>query len=344
MGNFIDLTGQKFGRLTVIKRIENDSRNHARFLCQCDCGNFKNILSRSLKSGKTKSCGCLAKEVHSKSKFKYKKEKNFKRIYNIWNSMKQRCNNIKSKDYKNYGGRGIKVCDEWKNDFMSFYNWTINNGYKDDLTLDRIDVNGNYEPNNCRWVTWKEQGNNTRVNRIIEYNGKKKTLSEWAKELNINYSTLNNRINTNKWEIQKAFSQEVRKNMFLNRPKGIKFEQDFAEFLSKRGFWVHLVARTPHYKDQPCDIIVCQNNKAWLIDCKTLENKYGTFTLNRFEENQRGCYERFKQYGNNNYFLAILFENNVYFCPICQIDYKNKKSINVKNFPIIKRGFYEDNN
>lgn len=95
---------------------------------------------------------------------------------------------------------------------------------------------------------------------------------------------------------------------------------------------------------QPCDIVCCQNDKIWLIDCKTLENKSGNFTLERLEENQRSCFERFYETGNHNFFLAILFQNNVYFCPISQIDYKNKKSFNVKDLIIIKRGFYENNN
>lgn len=209
-----DIVGQRFGKLIVIKRVENDKFNRSKWLCKCDCGNYKIIAGTFLRTHKTNSCGCLFKEVHSKSKFKNKKQKEFNRIYSILNGMKNRCYNIKSKDYNNYGNRGIKICNEWldkENGVDNFYNWAINNGYKNNLTIDRIDVNGNYEPNNCRWITCKKQCNNQRTNRIIEYKGKRKTLSEWSEELNIKYSTLNNRVNTNHWTIERAFTQKVRK-------------------------------------------------------------------------------------------------------------------------------------
>ena len=116
------------------------------------------------------------------------------RLYSIWHCMKVRCYIKSCLSYKNYGGRGIKICDEWKNDFISFYNWSLANGYKDNLTIDRIDVNGNYEPSNCRWVSKKEQDNNRRTNRFIEYNGIKKTIQQWAEEKGINTYTLRKRI------------------------------------------------------------------------------------------------------------------------------------------------------
>lgn len=129
-----------------------------------------------------------------------------------------------------------------------------------------------------------------------------------------------------------------------NKRIGTKFEQDFAEFLSNRGYWVHLVAGNNYTNSQIADIICCKNNNVWLIDCKTLENKSGNFTLQRLEENQRLSYQKFKECGNGNYFLSILWNNNIYFVNLSNLDFNNKKSINVKNFPIIKRGFYEDNN
>lgn len=208
------LVGQKFGRLTVIKREKNDKTNHSKWLCRCECGNYKIIAGTFLRTFKTKSCGCLFREVHSKSKYKNKQEKHFKRIYNILMGMKDRCYNFNSKDYKYYGNRGIKICQEWLNNETgvdNFYNWAITNRYREDLTIDRIDVNGNYEPENCRWVNSKTQARNTRKNRKIEYNGESKTLSEWSEILNIKYVTLSNRINTNKWDIERAFTQKVRK-------------------------------------------------------------------------------------------------------------------------------------
>lgn len=130
------------------------------------------------------------------------------RIYRIWRGMKDRCYNINSKDYKNYGGRGIVVCDEWLNDFMSFYNWSMNNGYDDSLTIDRIDVNGNYEPSNCRWVTQKQQQRNRRNNKLFTYNGEVHYLSEWCELLHLNQNTIYNRINNLNYSIERALELE----------------------------------------------------------------------------------------------------------------------------------------
>lgn len=186
----------------VIKRIKNDKFGRARWVCLCNSGKFITVLHKNLIKNKTKKYNYLSDN---------KKNKDFQRLYRILGQMKNRCNNKKSKDYKSYGARGIKICNEWLNNFMLFYNWSINNGYKENLTIDRIDVNGNYEPNNCRWVDLETQANNKRNNKLITYNGKTQTLSQWAKELKIKYSTLNNRINTNKWDIEKAFTQPLRK-------------------------------------------------------------------------------------------------------------------------------------
>lgn len=128
------------------------------------------------------------------------------RIYKIWDGMKYRCTNPNSDAYHNYGGRGITVCDEWIHDFMAFYNWSMSHGYSDDLTLDRINVNGNYCPENCRWADDITQHNNTRTNRYIEYNGETHTMAEWAKIKGMKYVTLNTRINKYHWPIAKALT------------------------------------------------------------------------------------------------------------------------------------------
>lgn len=131
------------------------------------------------------------------------------RLYNIWVNMKGRCYNKNIDSYKNYGGRGISVCNEWKNNFKKFKEWSLNNGYKDDLTIDRIDVNGNYEPSNCRWVDMKTQGNNTRRNHLITFDGKTKTMTEWAEEIEISYTTLRKRLRDG-WSIEDALTKNIK--------------------------------------------------------------------------------------------------------------------------------------
>jgi len=136
------------------------------------------------------------------------------RIYSIYKGMKDRCRYKTNDNYERYGGRGIRVCEEWLADYMNFYNWAINNGYKEGLTLDRIDPNKNYEPDNCRWATYKEQANNTRRNNYITYNNKTHTLTEWSEILGIKRSTLSNRIVTKKWDIKKALTTPLMVNQF----------------------------------------------------------------------------------------------------------------------------------
>lgn len=131
------------------------------------------------------------------------------RLNNIYSGIKARCYNSNLWNYQYYGARGIKMCDEWKNNYQTFKKWALENGYQDNLSIDRIDTNGNYEPNNCRWVTDKEQKNNTRRNHYITYNGKTQSMSKWAEELNISYTVLRSRINRLNWSVEKAFTTPV---------------------------------------------------------------------------------------------------------------------------------------
>lgn len=160
--NLIDLTGKKFGRLTVVKRADNDKNGSPRWQCKCDCGKFVSVYGSSLRSGETQSCGCLNREISSKKNKTHGLSKT--KLYSVWTDMKDRCFNPRNHAYMYYGQRGISVCPEWKNDFMAFFTWAINAGYADGLSIDRIDVDGNYEPNNCRWATWVIQNNNKRDN------------------------------------------------------------------------------------------------------------------------------------------------------------------------------------
>lgn len=201
MGKVIDLTGKRFGKLTVIKKHNQDKWGGWNWLCRCDCGNETVVSGGHLRGLKTKSCGCSRKETKN---FTHKMTGS--RLYNVWQAMKSRCYYEKSEMFKHYGGRGITVCDEWKNSFISFYDWSIKNGYDENAergqcTIDRIDVNGNYEPNNCRWATIKQQANNTRRNHLIKYNGKTQTVSQWANELGVEPDSIFSRL-------QKGFTEE----------------------------------------------------------------------------------------------------------------------------------------
>jgi hypothetical protein len=192
---FIDLTGQKFNRLTVIKRVENPhklKKKEIYWLCKCDCGNETILRGYSIKSGNIKSCGCYHREKQTTH------DKHGHQLYSVWCAIIQRCYNENNKHYFLYGGRGIKMCDEWRKDFQAFYDWAYSNGYTDEkndngrhkLTIDRIDNNGNYEPSNCRWITQKEQSNNTRRNHFVTINGETKTMQQWADAYNMSKHTL----------------------------------------------------------------------------------------------------------------------------------------------------------
>ena len=167
MGKLIDLTGQKFGKLTVIKRVE--SRNSkVVWECRCECGNVTYVSSADLRYGHTRSCGCIhSQQIAARNKAAARHGMSRARIYHVWASMKERCQNPKSKDYERYGGRGIKVFQPWSDDFLQFKSWAYSHGYDESAnfmacTLDRIDVNGDYCPSNCRFVSAKIQANNRR--------------------------------------------------------------------------------------------------------------------------------------------------------------------------------------
>lgn len=190
----IDLVGKKFGRLTVIEYIPLDKRIKPSYmwLCKCECGNFKALSTNNLTSGKVLSCGCYNREYSSKRALKMSTTHGLSdtRLYNIWCAMKQRCLLPSSHAYKDYGGRGITICDEWKNNFQTFFDWAIANGYEDNLSIDRIDNNGDYEPINCRWVSNDIQSYNKRTTLKISIYGEMLTVKEICDKYGVSKSAL----------------------------------------------------------------------------------------------------------------------------------------------------------
>lgn len=183
-----DYTNKKVYKWTILHFSHKDKWGQPVYTCRCECGDIHDVNIYALKYGKSKACRhcCSHATKHKKS---------HTRLYSLYYSIKDRCYNPNNRNYNNYGGRGIIMCDEWKNDFASFYYWAQNNGYSDSLTIDRIDVNGIYEPQNCRWITMQEQANNKRTNRIISYKDKNYTVSQFCKELSLNEDTIRQRIN-----------------------------------------------------------------------------------------------------------------------------------------------------
>ena len=212
MGKFIDYTGQKFGRLTVVERIGTKERGTKHkiktplWLCKCECGNEKIVTSAELRTGDVKSCGCLQLELISElSKTHGDATKNSKyyRLYKIWTHMLNRCEKPSDKAYPNYGGRGISVCAEW-HDYQTFKTWSVDNGYSDELSIDRIDNNGDYTSSNCRWTDFYTQANNRRSCRYVTINNKTKTITEWCRIYGISPFTVYSRIDRFNWSPVKA--------------------------------------------------------------------------------------------------------------------------------------------
>ena len=212
--NFVDLSGQRFGRL-VVREIAETKNWNVYWKCQCDCGNTKNILAAKLRSGRTKSCGCLTRETTTERNTTHGLR--HKRIYSIYCTMKARCYNPNNDEYHNYGGRGIIVCPEWlgKNGVENFAKWSYENGYDENAeygqcTIDRIDVNGNYEPSNCRWATQKQQMRNTRYTIFLTYKGETKSAAEWSEITGIKQSLLTERKRKG-WSDEDCIERPVRK-------------------------------------------------------------------------------------------------------------------------------------
>lgn len=203
--NKIDLVGRTFGKLTVCEAVQ-PRNGRTMWKCKCSCGNTTIVDASSLKRGLTKSCGCLQKATVSKANTKHAQTNT--RLYKIWCGMLSRCNCSSRDHYSRYGGRGIKVCEDW-NDFAHFYDWANSNGYRQNLSIDRIDNNGDYSPKNCRWVTQKEQMRNMSRNKMLLHNEIAMSESEWAEKYNISKNTLSSRLRRG-WSIADSISRPVK--------------------------------------------------------------------------------------------------------------------------------------
>lgn len=204
--NFVDLTGKRFGRLTVIERAENYKGCQTQWKCKCDCGNETIVRAMYLKNGGTKSCGCLKAETIKTASLKHGMSGT--RLWRIWNNMHSRCEQKNSSQFYRYGDRGISVCKEWS-EFKPFMEWALSSGYKENLTIDRIDFDGNYCPENCRWVTKAEQNRNKSSNHFITIDGETKILADWARESGLDSKLIGRRLKEG-WDAKRAVFQPVR--------------------------------------------------------------------------------------------------------------------------------------
>lgn len=224
MSKRMNIGGARFGRL-VAQFVDEDrsTTNTTYWVCKCDCGALTSVKLSSLRSGVTVSCGCYQKDTARQTCVKRNTTHGMSdsRLYRVWWSMKRRCYDNNTSAYKDYGGRGIQVCDEWNNDFETFYNWCIENGYdilaeRGECTIDRINVDGNYCPSNCRIVDTKTQNNNRRSNHLLTYDGVTKNISQWAEDVGLKPLTLLYRISKG-WSTEAALTTPVGKNAKMKR-------------------------------------------------------------------------------------------------------------------------------
>ena len=197
------MSGMRFSKLTVLYRSADRGRGKkpiTKWVCQCDCGNLSTVRTACLLNGHKSSCGCR----HKKHGYSHRE-----RLYSVWENMRRRCFDRRNKRWNNYGGRGIRVCSEW-NDYRVFREWALSHGYHEGLTIDRVDVNGDYSPENCRFADAKTQANNTTRNRYIEYNGTMYTMAQLADHLGLSYASLQHRIERG-WSMERISSQPQRR-------------------------------------------------------------------------------------------------------------------------------------
>lgn len=231
MSKTIDLTSKKFGLLTVVGKAGHNKHGQLMWECECECGNKTVVIGQNLRRGMTKSCGCASHLPKTKTHGMTGTV-----LHNRWLNMKSRCYNPNNKRYDRYGGRGIKICEEWKNDFMNFYNWAMANGFNESLSIDRIDNDGDYCPENCRFVDLMEQANNRSTNKFYSVNGELKTLSNLCREYDIDYDTVLFRLKHGV-DIESALSSKYeRRNHKRN-----KYFEELERKASENGLKYHTV-------------------------------------------------------------------------------------------------------
>lgn len=213
MGKFIDLTGQTFGRLFVVERAPNivghDGKSRVAWRCHCQCGHIVNVAADALRSGRQVSCGCYRRDKLSDMSSKHNMTNT--KLYGVWSSMKSRCYNQNVYEYRFYGALGVTICDQWLNDFKSFADWALQNGYDENAprgvcTIDRIDGTGSYCPENCRIVNQLTQANNLKSNHYLSYNGERHSIAEWSRITGINQFKIRNRIVKLGWTTERALT------------------------------------------------------------------------------------------------------------------------------------------
>lgn len=205
----LELAGKRFGRLVAIEDVGRNEGSGVLWRCRCDCGGENIVEASQLVSGSVRSCGCLGRELAAERLKHFSRKthgESYTRLHRIWGNMKTRCTNPKSDHYDRYGGRGITVCEEWRNSYEKFRDWAIPAGYADDLTLERINNDGPYCPENCRWATKKEQASNRSSNRVLTFNEESHTMKEWAEITGIRRLTIKYRIDNLNWPIEKALT------------------------------------------------------------------------------------------------------------------------------------------
>lgn len=208
MGNYKDLVGYRFGKLIILRYLGSTIKGgHAMWECLCDCGNITTTTTNHLNAGHTTSCGCAGRQARLRAKTKHGDCGT--RLYGAYRDMKSRCYNHRNVGYRHYGGKGIRVCEKWLDSYGAFKEWALLNGYNDELTLDRRDINKDYCPENCRWATFTEQQNNTSRTRRILYNGNTQSVAEWARELGLPYTILYSRLKQSGWDAVKVFRELV---------------------------------------------------------------------------------------------------------------------------------------